>query len=295
MILRYRRVRLANKEGDKREVIRIINHLLNNEYDIIFLPSGSSGVFLSMFLADKFYIPDMGGWEGFLKYPKVLNKSFEILKTNFGIIDLDILSKIKGGALLVTSLAGYLAEQPLKEIRKICNENEILFIEDISGKIGGDCGYGDVIICSTGSPKILNCGYGGFLGIAKNSNLDLEKIKEIAKTYKTINYFGLLKEELIDAEKVYKTYIKANYKIKKEIDCYFKEHEGLSIFIECDNPKEKAKEINSKIMLDNFKSLTTICPNYNRLLKKGIVFETKKIDYKELEEDVINYIITTLA
>ncbi|XRO75791.1 hypothetical protein ACO3TA_02710 [Methanocaldococcus sp. 28A] len=308
MILKYRRPNtygLINKEGNKEEVEMIINELLNRDYKITFLPSGSSAVFLSMWIAktysDEILIPDMGGWQGFLKFPKLLNLKFNMLKTNLGIIDIENLDKAikENSSVILTSLAGYLAPQPLKEIKKLCEEKEILFIEDISGKIGGDCGYGDIIVCSTGSPKILNCEYGGFLGISKDIEEKLgnalNDIKIIFKTYKIVNYFGLLKEELLNAKKTYKKYIIANKKIKNEIEnAYFKEYEGISIFIECENPKNTSKKINSLIKLDNKKSITTICPNYDRVLKNGIVFETKKIDVSELNKEVINEIIAIL-
>jgi len=308
MILRHRRPNiygLMNKEGSKEEVEIIINDLLNRDYKITFLPSGSSAVFLSMWIAkiysNEILIPDMGGWQGFLKFPKVLNLKTNIVETNLGIIDLEKLDKYlkENSSVILTSLAGYLAPQPLKEIKKLCEERGVLFIEDISGKIGGDCGYGDIVVCSTGSPKILNCEYGGFLGISKEIEEKLgnalNDIKILSKTYKTVNYFGLLKEELLNAKKVYKKYVIANKIIKNEIEnAYFKEYEGISVFIECDNPKNASKKINSLIKLDNKKSITTICPNYERILKNGIVFETKKIDVSELNKEVVNEIIVAL-
>ncbi|WP_423792317.1 hypothetical protein ACPB8Q_06190 [Methanocaldococcus indicus] len=287
--LRHRRAPKVDKEGDEEICKEIINSLLNNEYKIFFLPSGSAGVFLSIFIAKKFYdtilVPDMGGWKGFLKYPKIFNLNIEKIETNLGVIE-NINYKDK--ALILTSLSGYLAENPLKEIREACDENNILFIEDISNKIGGDCGYGDLVVCSTGSPKILNCEYGGFLGIKEEI---FKKIKDefldIYKTYKTINYFNILKEELLEAKKTYRLYIKSNNFLKKRIkNTYFKNSESLSIFIECNNPRELSKIINSKIKLDNKKSLTTICPTYDRILRKGVVFETKKIEKRDLKENL---------
>ncbi|CAB3288433.1 conserved protein of unknown function [Methanocaldococcus lauensis] len=307
MILRHRRPNLyglMKKEGDKEEVEIIINELLNNDYKIIFLPSGSSAVFLSMWIAKSYsnelLIPDMGGWYGFLKFPKILDIKTKEIKTNLGIIDIKNLEEVNNkSSIILTSLAGYLAPQPLKDIKKVCEEKEILFIEDISGKIGGDCGYGDIIVCSTGSPKILNCEYGGFLGISYEVEEKLKdilnEIKLIYRTYKTINYFGLLKEELLNAKKTYKKYVEVNKIIKKNLkNAYFKEYEGISTFIECENPKAISKEINSLIKLDNRKSITTICPNYDRILKKGIVFETKKIEISELNSETIYEIVDIL-
>ena len=54
------------------------------------------------------------------------------------------------------------------------------------------------------------------------------------------------------------------------------------------------KKINSLIKLDNNKSITTVCPNYDRVLRNGVVFETKKIDVSELDDETINEIIARL-
>jgi hypothetical protein len=308
MILRHRRpdiYGLMNREGSEKDAEKLINDLLNREYKIIFLPSGSAAVFLSMWIAkiysEKIFIPDMGGWQGFLKFPRILNLKTEMIKTNLGVVDVEALDKCleQKSSVILTSLAGYLALQPLKEIKKLCEEKEVLFIEDISGKVGGDCGYGDIVVCSTGSPKILNCEYGGFLGISRETEEilgnKLNDIKLLSKTYKTINYFGLLKEELLNAKKTYKKYVLTNKIIKEELEnTYFKESEGISVFIECENSKAISKKINSLIKLDNGKSITTVCPNYDRILRNGVVFETKKIDVSELDDETINEIIARL-
>jgi len=129
MILKHRRPNtygLINKEGNKEEVEMIINELLNRDYKITFLPSGSSAVFLSMWIAktysDEIFIPNMGGWHGFLKFPKVLNLKTNMIETNLGIIDIENLDKAikEKSSVILTSLAGYLAPQPLKEIKKLC-------------------------------------------------------------------------------------------------------------------------------------------------------------------------------
>ena len=66
MILRHRRpdiYGLMNREGSEKDAEKLINDLLNREYKIIFLPSGSAAVFLSMWIAkiysEKIFIPDM--------------------------------------------------------------------------------------------------------------------------------------------------------------------------------------------------------------------------------------------
>ncbi|WP_456471688.1 hypothetical protein [Methanocaldococcus sp.] len=285
--LRYRRIPNVKVEGDEEIAKEMINDLLNRDYKIYFLPSGNAAIFLVLSLIDSITVPDVGGWKKVIEFSKILNKKVSFIKTNHGIVE-----DVEGKYLYLTTLSGYLAKQDMKEIKKKCEEENFL-IEDISGGIGGDCGYGDIVICSTGEPKILNCGYGGFLGIAEE--IKFKKIDDIIKSFKTKNYYGLLIEELLNAKECYKTYVKSNFKIKKHIDrAYFKDKEGLSVFIEHNNPKELSKKINSLIKLNSKKSLTTMCPNYNRIDVKGLVFETKKIDYRELSNKNINKIIKIL-
>ncbi len=290
MYLRHRRPNiygLVNKEGNKEEVEEIINSLLKEDYKLFFLPSGSAGVFISIFLVRKYkkiLIPDMGGWRGFLNYPNILEMDIEKIKTNLGVVE-EI--NYKNLPFIITSLPGYLTENNLKKIKEIAEDNKLFFIEDISGKIGGDCGYGDIVVASTGSPKILNCEYGGFIGVKEEIyNNFKNELNILTKTYKTINYFSLLKEELLNAKKVYKGYVECNFKIKRRLNTLFKDKESLSVFIGCKNNKELSKNINSLIKLDNKKSLTTLCPNYERILKKGVVFETKKIQLEDLKENL---------
>ncbi len=308
MIVRHRRPSLwglVNKEGDKSKIEKIINDLVKKDYKIIFFPSGSAAIFMALWIAKQYkkdlLVPNMGGWKGFLDFPKTLGLKTKIFETHLGIVDVENLEKDlqKDSSLIITSLAGYLSPQPLKEIKKICEEKNSLFIEDISGKIGGDCGYGDIIVCSTGSPKIVNCEYGGFLGLSREVEEMVkgdENFKLLSKTYKTINYFGLLKEELLNAKKVYKKYVDVNKKIKNELEnAYFKDLEGISIFLECENPKCVSRKINEEIKLDNGKSITTLCPTYERILKSGITFETKKIDVSDLTDDTVDEIISILS
>ncbi|WP_332247738.1 hypothetical protein [Methanothermococcus okinawensis] len=194
-----------------------------------------------------------------------------------------------------------MAHQPIKEIKKICEENEVIFVEDISGGIGGDCGYGDMVVCSTGAPKIVNCEYGGFIGISdeikeklteKNKMNDL---KNLLKTYKVPNIYGLMKEETLKAKNTYKRCVKFSNILKEEFEnAYFKDNEGVCVFLEHKNPKEISKNINTVIKLDNGKSIITKCPIYERILKHGIVIEIKKMDVLTISEDDFNDVVSSI-
>ncbi|WP_421078103.1 hypothetical protein Mjas_01855 [Methanothermococcus sp. Ax23] len=304
-----------NVEGNIEELKHAINDLMYSKKNISILPSGNAGIYVASNILYNIIdtsssncnvlVPDMGGWKGFMTYPKMFNFNIVELRTNYGIVDINTLDEeIKKNnihALFLTSLAGYLAHQPLKEIKKICEENEVIFVEDISGGIGGDCGYGDMVVCSTGSPKIINCEYGGFIGISdKISEQLIEKnkindLKNLLKTYKVPNIYGLMKEETIKAKKTYKKCVRFSNILKNEFEnAYFKDNEGVCVFLEYNNPKEISKNINSVIKLDNGKSVITKCPIYERILKSGIVVEIKKMDVLNISEEDFYEVVSKL-
>jgi len=296
-----------NSSGNINELKNVINDLLYYKKDISILPSGNSAIYVaSKIIKDlsisNILIPNMGGWGGFMTYPKMFNLNIFKIETNYGIIDCELLDrelrKNNIECLFLTSLAGYLARQPLEDIKKICEENEVIFIEDISGGVGGFCGFGDIVVCSTGTPKIINCGYGGFIGINTNIKQYLEdenktdELKSLLRTYKVPNIYGSMKEEAIMAKKTYKRLVRFSNVIKDNLkNAYFKNNEGVCVFLEYKNPNEISKKINNIIKLDNGKSILTKCPVYERILRKGIVIETKKMDIHSIDEEIIYEII----
>lgn len=71
-----------------------------------------------------------------------------------------------------------MAEQPVKEIFELCDERGVILVEDASGAIGDPqrslaCGdHAHIIVASTGSPKIINLGSGGFISTNDPNMLD---------------------------------------------------------------------------------------------------------------------------
>ncbi|MDP2946572.1 MAG: DegT/DnrJ/EryC1/StrS family aminotransferase, partial [Nanoarchaeota archaeon] len=131
---------------------------------------------------NKILIPDQGGWVGYDTY--LFKKGYEVykIKTNRGVIDLNVLRRnIPGSAaILISSFAGYYAEQPLAEIANICKQNQCLLVEDASGAIGDvklcNGKFSDIIIGTFGEGKIVNCKNYGFL--SSNFNLKAELFDE---------------------------------------------------------------------------------------------------------------------
>jgi len=189
----------------------------------------------------------------------------------------------------------------MEEIKKVCEDMDVILVEDASGGVGGVCGYGDIVVCSTGSPKIINCEYGGFMGINKKiedllrDKGKIDELKNLLKAFKVINIYGLMKEESLNAKKTYRRLVKYCNILKEELErTYFKGEEGVCVFVEHNDPREVSKKINEVIKLDNGRSFITKCPIYERVLKKGIVLEMKKVDIYSLSTEDIYEIVDIL-
>ena len=133
------------------------------------------------------------------------------------------------------------------------------------------------MVCSTGAPKIINCEYGGFIGISKNIKQHLEEknkmdeLKQLLKTYKVPNIYGSMKEEALIARKTYKKLVKFSNIIKDNFEnAYFKDKEGVCVFLEYENPKEIFKEQKEILINGGFEIIDEI--NIEPFEKDHIMF-----------------------
>ena len=238
--------------------MNVINKLkkLTNHNLIRLTSSGNEAIFTALYCTRKIQpkkkiilIPDQGGWITYKKYPFKLELIPIEVDTDYGIINLkDLKLKAKkANCLLYSNPAGYFAEQPVKEIYKICKENSCLVILDITGSIGNiDGKYADILVCSFGKHKPVNLGYGGF--ISTNKKEYFETPKEIFNLMKFDNKYnkGLIKE-LDNLNKRYKFFNKINKKIKNSLKNHkiiHKNKEGINVVVKYNNKKEKENIIN---------------------------------------------------
>lgn len=276
-----------------------INQLTNSKYAKM-TSSGNNSIFTALSsINGSVIIPDQGGWHGFKQIAKFLNKDIITLKTDFGIINPDKMDEIEipdNSALIFTSFAGYTAEQDIKAISKYCHENEITTIEDASAGIGdknkilGNCKYSDIIIASTGKPKIINVGNGGF--IATNDEDLFSKTSLPLKLSKTneIICAGIY-EELKSVEENLQITLNAKDYLNKHIDnTIHGDKRGVNLIIRHDNPKEKTWELKQKLPI-NESGFINRCPNYNRVKAKAISIEIKNLNYNCLEKEYLDEII----
>ena len=286
-------------EGKCREKIK---ELTSHEF-VKMTSSGNNSIFIALSAIEgDIIIPDQGGWHGFKQIAKFLNKNIITLETDLGLIDpllLDELNVKENSALIFTSFAGYTAEQDVKKISRYCKSNNITTIEDASAGIGdekhnlGNGNYSDIIIASTGSPKIINVGSGGF--ITTNNEEFFDKTSLPQKLSKTNNIIcSGIYSELDLVRKNLELSLNATEHLKNNIDdVIHKNKRGVNVIIPTDNAKEISWNLKKSLPTDKSGFITT-CPNYNRVKTKAVAVEIKNLSYDCLKKEHLDRIIDEL-
>jgi hypothetical protein len=250
----------------------------------------------------KIMIPDQGGWRGFKEYPDLLGREVCPLETELGVVDVDALDgelkKWKPGALFLTSFAGYIAEQDIAEIAKICRENSVYLVEDASSAVGDKLlakGHCDITVCSTGYPKIVNVLSGGFISTDHEEIIDMASSVLSACKISPVTCAGIT-EELKNAPAIVETLVKYSAIIKEELaGVVHAGRRGVCVGFETDDPKTLIKKARGNgLLTDKNQGFLTMCPRYERFQKKGVVVELKKLDVLEMTDDDIAKIVEIL-
>ena len=263
--------------------------------------SGNSAILSAMnSFKDKILVPDQGGWTGFRNMAEFRGIEVIEVPTNIGIIDSEVLedtiNKYKPEALFITSFAGYIAEQPVKELFDICDDNGVILVEDASGGIGdkekklGNGENAHVIVASTGSPKIVNVGSGGF--ISTNNNEILKKSKILLKTLKAnpVTCAGI-SAEIKNTPKILSKTTEACNMLKKEFKSVIHpDKRGISVALKTDDPKKTGYLLRQELKADR-RSIVTVCPRYERVMIDAVCLEIKNLDVECLENDNLKEII----
>ena len=219
------------------------------------------------------------------------------VKTDLGLINTDYLDELdinESSALIFTSFAGYSAEQDVKSICRYCNDRNITTIEDASAGIGDDENnlgkHSDITLASTGSPKIINVGSGGFI-----STDDEEVFKKTALPQKLSKTSQIIcsgiDNELNQVKENLEVSLNATDYVKKHIpDAIHANKRGLNVIIPHDNAKSICWDLKKTLTTDKSGFITT-CPNYNRVKQKAICVEIKNLDYSCLKNEYMDKII----
>ncbi|MBE6495076.1 MAG: DegT/DnrJ/EryC1/StrS aminotransferase family protein [Methanobrevibacter thaueri] len=288
----------GNVDGNFEEsCINKIRDLTTKEH-VRMTSSANNSIFIALSaVTGDVIIPDQGGWHGFKQIAKFLGKNLITVKTDDGLINTDYLDELDvndDSALIFTSFAGYTAEQDIKSITKYCKNNNILTIEDASAGIGdAEKRLGrdsDVILASTGSPKMINVGSGGFIAtdneeIFKKTTLP----QKLSKTNEII--CSGIDSEIDNVGKNLELSLNATEHVKKHIpNTLHADKRGINVIIPHDNAKAICWDLKKTLTTDKSGMITT-CPNYNRIKQKAICIEIKNLDYDCLEKEKLNIII----
>ena len=260
--------------------------------------SGNNSIFIALSAVEgDVIVPDQGGWNGFKQIARFLGKNIITLKTDSGLINTDYLEDLEfkeNSALIFTSFAGYTAEQDINSINKYCSDCKILTIEDASAGIGdseNNLGRNsDIILASTGSPKIINVGSGGFIAtdmeeIFKNTSIP----QKLSKTSQIV--CSGIDNELDNVRENLKVSLNATEYVKKHVpNTIHANKRGLNVIISNDDAKSICWNLKKTLTTDKSGFITT-CPNYNRLKQKAICVEIKNLDYSCLKKENLDIII----
>lgn len=263
--------------------------------------SGNSAILAIMStLKGRILIPDQGGWSGFKKIAQFLGMETVEIPTDKGLINPDVLSNLiqinNPEAVFLTSFAGYTAEQPLKDIFKICDDMDVLLVEDASGAVGDESGllanetHSHVIVASTGSPKIVNVGNGGFISTDKEQILN--SAQNILKTLRAdpITCAGI-SEEIKFAPLHLSTTIRACSYLKKNLDNIFHPNKrGINVIIPSENTNKTVSQLKMRLKVHGG-GMITKCPSYDRIMDKAVALEIKNLDTRCLTIKNMNMIL----
>ena len=279
------------KEEDRQRIekdkIKKILRSFTSTKDIKLIARGNNAVFIALQIAKRLgktdvLIQDQGGWLTYKQYAQKLEMKVIELKTDYGIIDVKKLpDKLnENSVLIVNSLTGYFAEQPMRKIANIAKDKKTLLINDVSGSIGTwNCKYGDIILGSFGNWKPINLGEGAFIAVKDEKNFKFFEVEEAV-----LNYTELLKKIETLGKRLkflYNTCKKIKKELKKE-KIIHKDSYCLNVVVLFDNDAEKEKIIN----YCNTNSLPyTLCPREIRVNANAISIEVKRLEEgKKIEE-----------
>ena len=290
----------GNDETDYYDLSAKEIQRLTGKENVKITSSGNNSIFIALAgIKGDIIIPDQGGWHGFKQIAKFLNKNIITLKTDSGLINTDYLKELEindDSALIFTSFAGYTGEQDIRSINKFCRNNGILSIEDASAGIGDKYNLGkhsDIILASTGSPKMINVGCGGIIAtddeeIFKNTTLPIK----LSKANKIV-YSGIY-GELKNVSKNLEDTVNATKHLKKHIpNTLHSNKRGVNVIIPHENSKTICWNLKKILTLDKH-SMITNCPNYNRVKQKAICIEIKNLNYSCLKKEKLNIIINEI-
>ncbi|MBS3135871.1 DegT/DnrJ/EryC1/StrS family aminotransferase [Candidatus Woesearchaeota archaeon] len=225
----------------------------------------------------KCVVPDQGGWITYLQYPEQMKMELVKFPTNDGIAIPDMLSREldESAVVIITSFAGYFAEQPMGLIYSIAKQKNALLINDASGSIGTEAAkIGDIIVGSFGEGKPVNLGYGGFIAF---DNIKVEDSMFDSLTF-DLGYTDRLATRLGALPDKLKMYERHRIKIIADLsgmEVIHPSRRGINCVVAFKDDAERERIIN--YCGKNDYSFTE-CPRYIRVNRDAISIEVKRLE-----------------
>lgn len=293
-----------HKRNEYRKAAEDVLKKITNHDHARMVCSGNAAITAAMSnMKGPIMLPDQGGWSGFVNIADFFGLEIEYVPTEMGLIDLKMLEhhiKIKRPeSLFITSFAGYIAEQPVKAIYEICEDYQVTLVEDASGSVGDPhknlaCGdHSHIMVASTGTPKMVNVGNGGFI-----SSNDSEFFKNIHYFLKTVQSSpatcaGLVEEIKKAPENLLKTIAACNFLKRRIPSSFHPDKKGINVAIPVKNPKIVAKLLRKSIPVTGGGMITT-CPRYDRINYPAVCLEIKNLDIHCLKKSNLIKIAETV-
>jgi len=263
--------------------------------------SGNAAIMAAMStMKGPVMIPDQGAWSGFRKIAEFYGLEVVYLPTVMGVIQPEILEehvKLKNPeSIFITSFAGYMAEQPVKDIYDTCEDRDIILVEDASGSVGDSkrnlaCGdHSHIIVASTGSPKMVNVGNGGFistndLGIFNDASFILKTLQS-----SPVTCAGMIEEIKKAPLNLIKTIAACEF-LKSNIEsALHHDKRGINLAILSEEPKKMARILRSSLKVEGGSMIST-CPRYDRMNQPGVCLEIKNLDIQCLKKDNLSEMV----
>lgn len=225
---------------------------------------------------------DQGGWLTYKPYAKKSGLDIIELTTDNGILNPSDLPTVTNAALIINSLPGYHAPQPMSRISDACTTKNILLINDASGSIGTpESTYGDIILGSFGKDKPVNAHYGGFITcetpIFIEDSFDTQTPKITGTALDTLGKRELIEQHLEKLDSRLAFLHKTHNKIKTDLSDYDIIHpklQGINVIIAYHSDKEK-QDIEQYCAEHKYQ--VTYCPREIRILSPAISIEVKRL------------------
>ena len=270
-------------QDEAKETARTLLKILSGKEHVLFTSRCNESIKLAMQIVAKQGVTQVlyqeeGGWLTYEKYIQAANLEAIKLITHDGLIfPAELNAYDMDSALLINSLAGYIALHDMDDLYGACAKNNMLLVNDVSGSIGLPEGkIGDIIVGSFGKAKPVNLGTGGF--IASNDEELIQQIQETEGFAESDIPFPILIEKLkgLEARRNYLEAQAAKVKedLKQDYQVAHVDERGLNVVVKFKNDEER----DNIIEYCKDKSLEyTICPREIRILDNAISIEIKRL------------------